>query len=153
MKKWLKRIGIVLLIAFIGIQFIRIDYINPPVNEGEDLFAVEEAPAHVEKLIRDACYDCHSNESKYPWYTQIAPVSWWVQDHIDHGRDELNYSKWGTFDHDRKRKKNDQSMDLLEKGDMPLYNYVWMHSEADLSEADKAELIAWFKEQNQKHND
>lgn len=145
MSKIIKWVLLGLFAALVAIQFIRIDKTNPPVNAGEDFMAMASPPADVAKLLKDACYDCHSHETKYPWYTNVAPVSWWIGHHIEEARGHLNFSAWKTYDAEKKAHKAEECAEELEKGLMPLKPYVRMHAEARLSGEQRERLISWFK--------
>jgi hypothetical protein len=95
-----------------------------------------DSPATRELAVR-ACFDCHSNETKWPWYSNIAPLSWMVQDHVDEGRETMNFSEWN-----RPADEADEAGEVVEEGEMPIPNYLWLHPEADLSVKEKALLIA-----------
>ncbi len=141
----IKKIGIGVVVLFVVIQFFRIDKTNPEVVQGNDFITVTNPPESVAKTLKTTCYDCHSNESKYPWYSNLAPVSWWVKDHINEGRDELNFSEWGTFTDKRKAKKLGEVVEEVEEGEMPLPPYLITHSDAKLTEVQTKELIDFFK--------
>ncbi|MAC96284.1 MAG: cytochrome C [Flavobacteriales bacterium] len=111
-----------------------------------DLFAVENAPEEVKLLIQKNCYDCHSNQVNYPWYSNVAPVSWWLQSHIDEAREHLNFSNWADYKADKKAHKMEEAWEEVEEEEMPLPSYTYVHWEANLSEAEKEILIDWFKE-------
>ena len=124
----------------IVIQFFRIDKKNPAVNSADDLIEIVQPPQEIA-----ACYDCHSFESKYPWYSNVAPVSWWVKYHIDEGREELNFSKWSTYSAKKKDHKLEEIVEEVEEGEMPLKPYPITHPDAQLSEMQKEEFITWVK--------
>lgn len=147
MKKYLtfKKISLFLLFVFILIQFIRIDKTNAAVNPQDDFLTISSANSEVSKVIKSSCYDCHSNESTYPWYTNIAPVSWWVKNHINEGRDELNFSTWASYSEKRKNHKLEECIEMIEEGEMPMSSYTIMHGEAKLTDAQKLELVDFFK--------
>src|SRR3954447_26058531 len=105
MKKALKIIAVVLVVAFIVIQFFRPDFTNPPVNPAETLDASMPVPENVKMILGRSCADCHSNETKYPWYSKIQPSAWFLANHIRDGRRELNLSVWKTYEPRRQRKK------------------------------------------------
>ncbi len=128
------------------IQFIRIDKTNSEIIAENDFIIATKAPEEIATLLKSSCYDCHSNESKYPWYSNVAPVSWWVKDHINEAREELNFSEWGTFDEKRKDHKLEEAVEHLEEGEMPLKSYTWIHGEAKLTAEQKTQLINWLKE-------
>lgn len=139
----MKKILFVLLAIIVIMQFFRIDMENPAVVAENDFIAVTEPDEEVEAILRNACYDCHSNETVYPWYANVAPVSWWLKNHIDEGRGELNFSEWGTYKERRAHHKLEESIELVEKGKMPLSSYTWTHGDAVLS-ADQQELLIEF---------
>ena len=119
-------------------QFVRPARRNPPVTG--DL----PAPADVHQLLRRACYDCHSRETVWPWYASIAPVSWLVAHDVDEGREKLDFSIWDTLGPGKRTKKLRESAKEVEEGEMPPWQYRLVHPEARLSEAERAQLLAWF---------
>lgn len=141
----IKKIGIGIVVLLVVIQFFRIDKTNPPVVQENDFVTNTAPPKEVAELLKVSCYDCHSNESKYPWYSNIAPVSWWLKDHINEGREELNFSEWGTFTDKRKTKKLEEVVEEIEEGEMPMKPYLITHSDAQLTVEQKQKIIDWFK--------
>jgi hypothetical protein len=111
-----------------------------------DFFTIEEAPEQVGELITAICYDCHSNQTSYPWYSHIAPVSWWLDGHIDHGREKMNFSVWDGYSKEQQDSLKNKSAKLIEKKWMPILTYKITHSDARLSEEQRNMLIAWLKE-------
>ena len=128
---------------FLIMQLVRIDRTNPVVDPSVNLVDIVHPPENIVSTLKKACYDCHSFETVYPWYTNVAPVSWWIGDHIDHGRDELNFSIWGTYSDKRRLHKIEELGELLEEGEMPLKSYLIAHSEAELTDEEVSGLIAW----------
>lgn len=145
MKKTGRIIIWALLILLVVIQFIPVEDKIPEYDKADDLFAVVQAPEEVRQLIKSACYDCHSYETTYPWYNNIAPVNFWLKRHIDHGRDELNFSTWAKYPADRAAHKAEESVELIEKKEMPLSSYTWVHKEARLSQSQRNSLTKFFK--------
>lgn len=136
MTKW----GVAALAAlFVVAQFIPVDYTNPPVQSDV------QAPAQVKSILVKACFDCHSHETKWPWYSKIAPVSWWVLGHVRDGRKDLNFSIWPTY--------NFASQDLIMReiskqvaGErMPLRSYTVGHPEARLTAEERQVLLDWAR--------
>lgn len=121
------------------IQFVRPEQTNPPVTG--DI----AAPPEVAKVLRKSCYDCHSNETTWPWYSKVAPVSWLVTRDVNEGRKELNFSEWQSFADKRKDKKFEEIADEVGEGEMPMAIYLPMHPEAKLSDAEKTLLVEWAK--------
>lgn len=126
-----KKILYVLGAMVVLIQLIPVDRSNPPVKNEP----VWDSP-QTKMLVKNACYDCHSNESEYPWYSYVAPVSWLVSNHILEGREHLNFSEW-TNDVDA-----DEMIEEIKSGEMPLWDYKLMHSHADLTTAQTDSLIS-----------
>jgi hypothetical protein len=120
MKKYfkLKNLLIALLIVFVVMQVVRIDTKNPATNPSEVLSEANMTP-EVKNLLSVACYDCHSNNTRYPWYSNIAPVSWWLQNHVREGREELNFSEWNSMDARKKDHKLKECVEMIEEGEMP----------------------------------
>ncbi len=133
-----------LLILFAIIQFKGIDKTNPDSKNSDDFFAMHEAPKATENLIRTACYDCHSHESEYPWYSSIAPVSWWLADHISEGREHMNFSTWGQLAADKKDHKLEECMEMIGEKEMPMLPYMIAHNDAWLSQENRDELVSFF---------
>lgn len=139
----MKRIGLALLAFFALAQFIRPDTSAPTADPALDLIAITQPSAEVAALLRTACYDCHSNETKYPWYDRITPVNWWVQHHVNEGREEGNLSEWGALPERKRAHFVDEAAELIEEGEMPLPSYTRMHGEARLI-ADQRKLLSDF---------
>ena len=150
MKKIFKILAIILFASFVVIQFFRPDFTNPPVIENETIYASADVPENVRRIIERSCADCHSNETVYPWYSHIAPSSWFLDDHIRHGREEMNFSKWNTYDAKRKDHKLDEICEMVESREMPLPSYLWIHWDAKLSEDEIKTLCDWTKQERQK---
>ncbi len=141
----MKKILIFLLIVFVIIQFFRIDQTNPPVNKDLDFLTIKKTPKSTAKLIRTSCYDCHSDETVYPWYTKIQPVGWFMQDHIKEGRKELNFSTFANLELLRQAKKLNHAAHEVEEGDMPIKSYLLIHTDAKLNPEQTREIVDYFK--------
>lgn len=141
----MKKVLVVLLVAFIIIQFFPIDRENPPINKGMDFLTIKNTPESTAALIRNGCYDCHSNETKYPWYTNIQPVAWFLKSHIDEGRKKLNFSTFATYEPKRQAHKLYETVEMLQSGEMPLDSYVLGHPEAQFTTEQRNELVKYFK--------
>jgi hypothetical protein len=133
------------LVAFILIQFFPIDKNNPAPTPQMDFLTIKNTPETTANLIRNGCYDCHSNETKYLWYSNVQPIAWFLQDHIEEGRKELNFSTFATYEPKRQAHKLAEAIEQIEKGEMPLDSYIIAHSEAKFSEAQKQEVIQYLK--------
>lgn len=140
-----KKILIGLLAVFIVMQFFRIDKTNPPVVAELDFLEMHAPSNEVKTLMENACYDCHSNKTEYPWYSNVAPVSWFLSHHIEEGREHLNFSEWGNYPEEKRNHKLDECAEEVEEGEMPLASYTWTHGDAKLSAEQKETLETWFK--------
>ncbi|MDT8323940.1 MAG: heme-binding domain-containing protein [Bacteroidota bacterium] len=116
-----------LLLIVILIQIPQADRSNPPVTG--DL----QAPGEVKALLKESCYDCHSNETCWPWYSYVNPVGWLVAQDVDEGRAHLNFSEWNTYDARKQYHAKEEIVEVLDAGEMPLPSYLLLHSEAELT--------------------
>lgn len=136
--------AIVIFVLFLGIQVVRPARTNPPVDESQTIAARTQMTPEVASILDRSCRDCHSNKTVWPWYTNVAPVSWWLSNHVNEGRRSLNMSEWGRLDRDRQDRKLRQICDEVEDGNMPLSTYLPMHPKARLSAEDKKTLCDWI---------
>lgn len=143
-KRVLKIAGFILIVFAVAIQFIPINKINPPVNDSLNLVSTETISPEAQNLLKNACYDCHSNESNYPWYSNVAPISFVVENHIAEGREELNFSEYQSYTAQKKDRKLEEVIEALREGWMPLNEYVWLHGEADLTKDQRTILAQEF---------
>ncbi|SHF47879.1 heme-binding domain-containing protein [Pedobacter caeni] len=104
-----------------------------------------KVPKEIGVLLRRSCYDCHSNNTIYPWYSNIQPFSWWLQSHVNDGKEELNFDQFNSYNIKKKKHKLDEIVEVIEKDEMPLSSYTLVHRKAVLSAPDKDKIIAWAK--------
>lgn len=142
--KTVKKVIFWTLVAFALIQFIPIDRVNKPVDSAVNFVDYAKAPEKVSTLLKNACYDCHSNETVYPKYAFIAPISWSVKSHVNEGREHMNFSVWGTYNKELKESMLNKSVQTLQNKTMPMPGYIVYHKEANLSEAERFLLIQYF---------
>lgn len=153
MKTKLKLLAIAFVIMFIiGLQFTSPARTNPSFDEKQTLQATTDVPPDVAEIFARSCNDCHSNQTNWLWYTHIAPVSWFTVRHVNEGRDELNFSEWGTYDERKKETRLSAICSLVEHGSMPLESYLWGHSEAKLSPEDVRKICAWSKVESKRYD-
>ena len=150
MKKIVKWTLIVFALLFVAVQFVRPAKTNPKSDETSALHSQIVVPADVEGVLQRACYDCHSNGTRWPWYSQVAPVSWFLIDHVNEGRHELNFSEWGSYNNQRKVKKLHEIEEQVQRGEMPISSYTILHTDARLSGEEKNLLINWAKAEAEK---
>lgn len=145
-KKILKWGFLILLVAFIVIQFInRPDKVSSAEITNDDITKKLAVPENVQGIMKRACYDCHSNQTKWPWYSNIAPASWLVADDIKEGRKKMNFSEWGKIPESKRQLRLENICEEVQEGKMPLPKYLIMHKEAELTQADKEVLCNWVK--------
>jgi heme-binding protein len=131
-----------LLVALlIGAQFVRIDRTNPSSPPSASLTA--KMPQDVRAIVERSCRDCHSNQTRWPWYSNVAPASWLLSSHVHNGRDTFNYSEWTSYSTDDQDKFLGAMCNLTKRGRMPMPSYLWLHREAVLSPADVSAICGW----------
>ncbi|WP_033956667.1 heme-binding domain-containing protein [Psychroserpens jangbogonensis] len=139
-----KKVLVVFALVFIGIQFYRPNKNEQLPETLDDFLIAEKAPKNIKSLIKNSCYNCHSNNTNYFWYDHIAPASWFVDNHIKEAREHLNFSNWATLDsRDRAGMVSEIAVNILEEK-MPLPSYVTIHSDAKLSESNKQKILEWL---------
>ncbi|MFN6038112.1 MAG: heme-binding domain-containing protein [Bacteroidota bacterium] len=149
-RKILKPILIILLIGLFIIQFFPTEK-NTGVRYGaNDYTNAIEVPADVKNLIENACMDCHSNHTNNVWYQNIQPIGWWMNNHVNEGKEELNFSEFNTYKIKRKAHKLEEIAEQIEKGEMPPGYYTIMHSSAKLNENQMKTLINWAENEMKK---
>ena len=116
---------------------------DPPLLPEHDLLATNAPPAPIAALLKNACYDCHSYETKWPWYSHIAPVSWWLDSHVDSARAAMNFSEWPHGEPARERKRWRHIADDVRSGEMPLPSYTWLHPKSRLTPGQRDQLAQW----------
>jgi len=137
MKRILRYVLIGLGVLFVAIQFIPVERSNPPVT------GLVDAPEEVLTTLRRSCWDCHSNETEWPWYSYVAPVSWRVAQHVRMGREHVNFTEWDSYDAEELDEAFEEIAEEIEKRGMPLGDYLLVHRNAKLTTADRERLISW----------
>ena len=146
MRKILRISGLGLLLAFVAVQFIRSPR-NAGVAEGpSSIVAIHQVPADVRRILTRACYNCHSNSTKYPWYAAVQPAGWWLNRHVTQGRAELNFSEFAAYSAKRAVRKLNHVAEEVRERHMPLKSYLLLHGEAKLTDADIALLSKWAED-------
>ncbi|MGV8946287.1 MAG: heme-binding domain-containing protein [Lutibacter sp.] len=145
--KFFKIIVIFMVVVLVGIQFI-------PTTRNQNVLILQtdfnntfQVPNNIQQILKISCYDCHSNNTNYPWYNKIQPTSWLLENHIKEGKKELNFSAFGSYSKRRQKSKFKSIIDQIKKDEMPLYSYTLIHKDAKLSERNKKDLIDWLSKQ------
>ena len=140
----MKKIVIIILILIAAIQFITIDKENPTADFNKDFIQITNPPEEFAQIIKSSCYDCHSYHTKYPWYSNVAPVSWLLKNHVEDGRKHLNFSIWTDYKEAKKNHKIEECIEVIESEEMPMKGYILLHDEADLTPEQRKRLTTWF---------
>jgi Haem-binding domain len=145
MKKIIKLLALVLLITFIIIQFFHpAKNINASAGAfANDISKIYPVPDDVQKILKSSCYDCHSNNTVYPWYSNIQPVAWWLNDHIEEGKNEINFSEFASYRIGRQYRKLEEINKQVKEGEMPLESYTIIHRDTKLNEQQKLSIANW----------
>ena len=144
--KVFKIIVVVLLVAFVGIQFIPTNRNHSEEVPPSDFMLVKNVPTEVKSILMISCYDCHSNNTHYPWYQKVQPVSWYLEGHIEDGKEELNFSDFGSYSDRMQKAKMRSILSQVKDGKMPLSSYTLLHHEAKLTAEEKQILEKWIEE-------
>lgn len=141
-----KKILAGLFIVLIVIQFIKPDKNQSSADTPNDIFAHYQASDSIKQLIHTACYDCHSNNTAYPWYSEIQPVAWWLADHVNEGKSELNFSEFATYAPKKGDHKLEELVEMVKEEEMPLKSYTLIHGDARLSNAQRVAITNWAEQ-------
>ena len=138
-----KRIIIIVLIVIILLQFLQPSHNNGSASASTDITHELNVPDTIMGILKVSCYDCHSNHTTYPWYSKITPVNWWLDNHITHGKRSLNFTEFTTYTYKKRAHRMDDIAETVEKHEMPLNSYLWIHKNAILSKEQQKMLIDW----------
>lgn len=130
--------------ALVVIQFFPIILNESDYVPQSDFMVENQVPATIKNRLQVSCYDCHSNNTDYPWYSKIQPAAWFLEDHIQEGKDELNFNEWVTYSDRRKNSKLRSIISQIEEDKMPLDSYTLIHKDAILSDEDKRMIIDYM---------
>lgn len=144
-KKILLALGAILIV----IQFIRpAKNTAPELITDNDISKTVSVPDDLHQMLIKKCYDCHSNTTVYPWYSNIQPVAWWLADHVNEGKSELNFSEFKTYEQKKATHKLEEIGEVVSEGEMPLTSYTMMHSGTEITPEDKAAIDSWLASLN-----
>jgi hypothetical protein len=140
-----QRAGAGLLVLLAGSQLIRPALTNPQTDPQRTLVAIEHPPANTAAMLDRSCRDCHTNDTRWPWYSHVAPVSWWVAHHVAEGRRRASFSTWADYDASKRVKELDEICKRVERHNMPLTSYLLVHWEARLTDSQRQEICDWTR--------
>lgn len=149
--KYLKIIGIALLVTMLGLQFFPIRPNQSAIVPVSDFVKTYKVPEQVIQILHTSCYNCHSNDTNYPWYSRVQPLSWFLQYHIIKGKEELNFSEFGFYSGRKQKSKLSSIIKQVNDNKMPLPSYVFIHRDARLPLEQKEVLIEYFKGLKESH--
>ena len=138
-----QKVLLVLLAVFIIIQFFQPEKNQSAAATPNDLFAHYQAPDSLKQLIKTACYDCHSNNTVYPWYSNIQPVAWWLDDHVTVGKKKFNFSEFATYAPKKADHKMEEFVEMIKEEEMPLKSYTIIHTDSKLTNAQRVAMTSW----------
>ena len=149
MRSWKSKLLVSILVVLIIIQFFKPEKNLSAEKLPSDITSKFTIPENVNSILQKACNDCHSNQTKYPWYSEIQPFAWWLHDHIQEGKEELNFSTFTSRPLAIQYHKFEEVVEMVKEGEMPLPEYTWlgMHPEAKLTSQEKETIIHWAEEQ------
>ena len=143
--KIVKIIALILLVGFVGIQFVPTDLNQSDTVPKTDFLLVNNTQENISALLQESCYNCHSNNTEYPWYNKVQPVAWFLEDHINEGKEELNFNEWDAYSNRRKNSKLKSIISQVKDDEMPLATYTLIHKDAKLSNSEKTLIIDYMK--------
>jgi hypothetical protein len=138
-------IFVLVILILVGLQLVHTPRNESTHHSKYDLFAKYPAPAAIEGALRESCYDCHSDNTRYPWYDTIQPVAWWVGRHVEEGRDHLDFSEFGRYSTKQAARKLSEAYDEIDDDTMPLKSYRLLHPKSRLSPQIKKQVLAWLE--------
>lgn len=138
-----KKIGLGLIAVLVVIQFIRPTRNSSTGESPNEISKYYQVPADIHAVLKKSCYDCHSNNTVYPWYTNIQPVGWWLQSHVNEGRGELNFEEFGTYEQKKAKHKFEEIEEVVQDEEMPLKSYTLIHRDTKLTPEQSASIAAW----------
>ena len=141
--KIVKRILLILLIGFVVIQFFRPEKNLSAQTSRNDITTLYTVPGDVKEILAKACNDCHSNNTRYPWYAEVQPVAWWLADHVEEGKAHVNYSEFASYNLRKQYHKMEETIEMVKENHMPLESYLWLHKDADLAVEERHKLTSW----------
>lgn len=143
MKRFFRRATLILLVLLVAIQFWHPARNVATAPGPNDINVKHPVPPKVQALLKNACYDCHSNNTHYPWYASVQPVSWWLTSHVNEGKRRLDFSEFGSYTPKHAVSKLSDIVNELEQHSMPLKSYTWMHPAARLTPEEIKLVTDW----------
>lgn len=139
----MKKVMVLIAVVLVAIQFFRPQKNISPQLQRNAIERHYNVPQNVSALLKPACYDCHSNNTNYPWYNNVQPVAWWLSNHVNDGKRHLNFDEFNLYAAEKKKKKLHEIAKTIKEGEMPLSSYTLIHTNAKLSKQQQDEIAEW----------
>ena len=149
MRLWLKRIGIATVFLLLAIQFVPVNRSNPAVDPSLSIYVAQPMPAEVKAVFERSCKDCHSNETAWPWFSYVAPVSWVVARDVHQARKKMNFSEWGSYSPQQKEDRLEEICEQVTHGEMPDRKYAIFHRSARITPQEREAVCQWTDDSRQ----
>jgi len=143
MRARLKQIAVAIVVLFIAMQLVPVDRHNPTVEPGQTLYSMTPVPPGVRSVFDSSCNDCHSNETRWPWYARVSPASWIVAHDVQKARREMNFSEWGTYSPEKREDKLEEICEQVVNGDMPDGKYAFLHPKSRPTAKQRDAVCKW----------
>ncbi len=144
--KVVKKIPLILLVVLVAMQFYRPEQNFAQGNHTKVFLKQTNPPEDVKTILQESCYDCHSDNTVYPWYNNVAPISYWIADHVQDGKKHLNFSDWENYSPKKAAHKLEETAEMVSEGEMPLKEYTWTHETARLTAEQIEALVEWAEQ-------
>jgi hypothetical protein len=142
-RRWLRRIGVAVVVFLVVSQLVPVDRRNPPVDPSKTIHASEKVPTAVQGVFARSCQNCHSNQTSWPWYSYVAPVSWMIANDVHSARRKMNFSEWGGYPAKKREEKLEEICEQVTNGDMPDAKYMLLHRSARIVPEERSAICQW----------
>jgi hypothetical protein len=149
LRRWIYRLAIVTGVFLVASQFVPVDRSNPAADPAKAIDATENLPIAVKQVFARSCNNCHSNQTAWPWYSYVAPVSWLISRDVQHARKKMNFSEWGSYTAKKREENLEDICEQMTDGDMPDGKYALLHREARITQEDRAAVCQWTEDSRQ----
>jgi hypothetical protein len=142
-RRWTTNVGLGILVLLLASQLVPVSRSNPPIDPSGTIYSTQQVPPEVKAVLDQSCKNCHSDETAWPWYSYVAPLSWVIARDVHQGRKAMNFSQWGTYPPSKRERKLEDICDQLANGDMPDRKYILFHQSARVSESQRSAICDW----------
>ena len=143
MRRWATNVGLGILVLLLASQLVPVNRSNPPIVPSRTIYSTQPVPEAVKAVFDQSCKNCHSDETAWPWYSYVAPLSWMIARDVHRGRKAMNFSQWGNYPPSKREEKLEDICDQLANGDMPDRKYILLHQSARVTESQRSAICDW----------